>query len=229
MADTSVQTPEAGQPQNTSNPEGSKQPQGAGQGVGVQYATVADVQRIFEDLFQRKASSISDRTAYKVQQVMAKLREEGLQVSAEQVQGLIQSQPSQPQAEVKSTQPGPAKGEDTEVPTEAMPPILAAAVGMMQRADLYIEDDDPELKLIDIDHADDQPDVFLAQVKHAMQVKQQRLADTAAARSPSFGGTGGGVGGGKTALVEEMKQLLAHPSQNMARIREVREELRKYT
>ena len=77
-------------------------------------------------------------------------------------------------AQVEGSSAGQARptGEPGEVDSAKATGIVAIA--MMEEADCFIEDDDPELKLIDM--KTDSPRVFIRSIDTAIDTKQKRLA-----------------------------------------------------
>lgn len=226
MGKGGVQDPQEGTPGSASETGQPTQRQGGEQGSGNGLSR-EEIRAIVEEVLDVKLQSFKDRRFAKLEAAISELKQQG--VPTEEIAGVLRAQqaggprqaaPSQTAAQRVG---GASQEQDGEVT-----PIMSAALSVMEKADTWIDDDDPELKLIDYEKADEQPVVFFQQLQAAIEAKKQRQQAGDPARMPGLTGGAAATGGGKAALTKELGELLEHPSANMLRIREVREQLKKY-
>jgi len=192
-------------------PAAPGQPEG-GSAAQPQYVTLDEAQRIAtdaaEEAFRRAQSLYSKGQAGFEKKVQADLRnlekalelqkKAGVTVTPEQENHMRQQvinqafmdgdQPTQPAA--PGAQPAQA-GEGA----EDIDPVTADAWRLMDEAGVTIEDDDPEVALLN----QGSPYVFLKSIEAAIAAKRQRLGNTPQPqaqppRTPTNAGSGGSVG-----------------------------------
>lgn len=198
----SLQFAGEGTPPDASNTHSAPNQPGGGEqqiGDGPKYITLEDAQALFDSLFDRKAQSIGDKAAHRVQKVLAAAQAQGLALTQQQAESLVETfdaQPQQPQqqppaqpAALPQRQPAQAPKGESQAEPEEIHPVLQTAYAMMQKAGVTIEKDDPEMQTIDHETTDEF--TFLTSVRQAIQAKQERLAKAGdPARIPSLSGPG---------------------------------------
>jgi len=176
-----------GQGQSTSQPPAQTQAQNQ-QGSGVsQNATTVTLspeqlsqlaEMIFADrgkqmgLYQHTDAQLGKMVDAK----MAELQAAGIRVTPDQARSLVERQQGQ-QNVSQGTLAQQAQDEQPEISSETgdqeLDPVVQDAVILMQEANIFIGDDDPELALVD--QKTDRPSVFLKSVEKAIAAKAQRL------------------------------------------------------
>jgi hypothetical protein len=175
------------------------------------------------DIAKRQSMSAQAKSEARIKQMvndqLATLKAAGVQVGTQEAQAIestIRSQASQ--AETPPDVPGEQAGEETD--SEDPRAINMAAEAMMRATGVFVNDDDPEAKLLDMSNGQ----AFLASLNKAIAAKQTRTTTSPEARMPAGGGKGAQV----TSVVRELDQLLQHPTAaNLPRIRELRAMLNK--
>lgn len=177
--------------------------------VQPQYLTLEEARRMAEEAEEkafRRAQGLIEKTnagvVKKVQNNLKNLEQSialqkkiGVEVTPEQEDKLRTQIFQQAFTEVEES-PAPAQSVPAQVAPQPQPdnidPITAEAVKMMQEADVWINDDDPESDGID------QSSIFayLESVKKAIEAKRQRIGTPAPARI-----AGGGVSGQSTSNI----------------------------
>ncbi len=200
-----IQFAGAGNPGNASNTPEPQQQKGAGeqqQDTGAKYLTPEDAEALFNNMFERKAQSITDKTTARVQKVLQAAQQQGLQITPQQAQAMLdvadaenqqQAQPQQPQTTPQPSrqQPPsqPAQSRSEAAPDQAPHPVLATADAMIQASGISFDDGDPELELIDKETKN--PLEFLNSIDKAIKEKQARLQKAGdPARMPSLSSQG---------------------------------------
>jgi len=209
MADVpekSVQFAGAGQPSNAqTTPEPGQQGAGEQQAEqGNKYLTAEEAQRLFDDLFNRRAQSLSAKTENRVRKVIEAAQAKGFTMTEQQAEAALSvmdnerqqpqtqpqgAQPTNPPPQARTNAPAQATAQAQGPETRDVHPVIATATNMMAQAGVSIEQDDPESELIDKQTTD--PVVFLSSIKAAIEAKQQRLSMAGdPARIPSLSGSG---------------------------------------
>jgi hypothetical protein len=174
MADETLQQA-GGQPADQLPGDGSgTSPENAPQGerpAEQEYLTKADALKLIQSMVDKSSSRIDKRIAEVREQVGALTPEQETTLRAKLA---AEPEPTQPAAQDANAQPGQA------APTsEATNPALDAAFALMEKKGIIIGDDDPELKLIDVNSP------TAEQVEKAIAAKARRLSNPAdPARAP---------------------------------------------
>jgi hypothetical protein len=188
----------AGQPQETSTPA---TPDGNGGGETQTanvpaYVTKDEVEQLFDQMY-RRVQSLTDKQAARVEKVLKAAEARGISMTTEQAKELAAAamdgeEPSHVSAPAHSqaAPASPARPAQAEPePEPELHPVLFTANEMMRKAGVTIEDEDPELSLIDRQTTDEF--TFLASIKNAIDAKRTRLGKAGdPARLPSLTGPG---------------------------------------
>lgn len=199
------------------------------------YLTAQDAQALFDQLFDRKAQSITDKTTYRVKKLLDAAQAQGASLNEQQARAMLEAfdreqnpeQPQRPASAQQSQQPQagqPGPQGQSEARTPEVNHVYETADAMQARAGVTLDDGDPEIELIP--QTDDEWE-FLQGVRAAIEAKKERMQNQAAARVPSVSSSGAG-GGGKAAITAELQRLLQDPTRNRMKIRELKGKLSQY-
>lgn len=165
------------QPQEVQQPGQADTPAVVSNEPAQQYLTKEAAESLIKDLTAKQFQAIQsmqakqgERIKKEFDQRLAALQAAGLQVTPEQAQ-VIQQQTRQQFEQLESA------NEPAAQPGQQQPdldPINSAAIQMMDNAGVRIEDNDPELSLID--RTTDKPGIYLASVYEAIAKKKERMS-----------------------------------------------------
>lgn len=194
-----------GQSQPTTPPAGQG---GEQQGQAPKFITRDEALQIFSEQFGKQGQSIADRTTARVQKVLDAAKAQGLTITPQQAQAMLEAtaesaQPRQVQSQAASQSQAPsqaANAQSQQAPGNlqqqspaAYDPVTSKAVAILQDEfglkDIdpeHLDTEEPEYKLLDMETAD--PEKFLASVRAYGKAKAERLQQAGdSARLPSLG------------------------------------------
>lgn len=229
VANSGLQFQQSGQTANPSKMPAASTEDGATPGEGIEQEqkplTRAEVLQIVRDELPRMSQSVSDKTVAKVQKMMQTLQKQGVTATADQVAAVVAEMGDAPTSnpEPSKRTPAPVQSDGAQ---EQPHPLVMAANQLIAKAGLDVERDFTDEEKTFFQEAVDEDD-FYTRVKEAVKVKADKRGSPSRVPGISSGSSTTRTGA-KGALTDELNDLLKHPTtQNMVRIREVRELLKK--
>jgi len=146
-----------------------------------------------------------------LEQTIAMQKQIGIEVPPDKVNQMQQQIIARAYSEPEATQPPAPSGNpptQAQYPETGTDPVTAAALRIMQHRGVTIEDNDPEVSLID----QSDPDLFLASIGHAVEVKRARLGAQPKPVTPTNAGSAGSPQGLEQQYKAELKKVQGNPT-----------------